>query len=127
MTVGLAASRANTLLDSLASALQFIQLHTGDPGAAGTANIAGNDTRKAVTWASAGTTADGQIEISVQIEWSDAEVDTTETYTHVSFWSLVTGGDFEMSGTVTANEIDATGEAARLLANVYTVTLPVAA
>jgi hypothetical protein len=46
VTVGIATTRANDLLNTLrnmttnvAIATPFVQLHTGDPGAAGTANI----------------------------------------------------------------------------------------
>ncbi len=59
MAVGLSATVANELLDAIGNAdaysisAVYIQLHTADPGAAGTANIAGNATRKSVSFGAA--------------------------------------------------------------------------
>ena len=124
MAVGFAAAEANATLDARAVDWDFVQLHTGDPGSAGTANVAGNSTRKAITWASA---AGGSIANDANIDWSDAEVTTAEDYTHVSLWTLATGGTFKASGTVTANAVAASGDAFRLATGAVVVTLNVAA
>jgi hypothetical protein len=65
MATGFAASVSNDVLDALCLngslstlplAALWIKLHTGDPGAAGTANAATNTTRKQATF---GTPASG--------------------------------------------------------------------
>lgn len=96
MATGLAAGQANGILDALcrnvaytAPAGFFVKLHTGDPGAAGTANAAGETTRKATTFSAA---AAGAITTSADVAWTN--VSTSETLSHVSFWSAVSGGTF---------------------------------
>jgi hypothetical protein len=88
-----------------------IQLHTGAPGAAGTSNIAGNSTRKPVT-SSFGNVAStsgatSSIVSTVAVSWTGAEVTTSETYTKCTLWTLLSGGSFLMSGSVTASAITA--------------------
>ena len=124
MAVGMASTAADAILDQhLDTDYNFIQLHTGDPGASGTANVAGNATRKAVSWAAA---SGGSKATNGDTEWTDGEVDTTETYTHVSFWSSGSGGNFGGSGTLTANQVDASGDAFRIPSGLYSVGLGVA-
>jgi len=114
MTVGLNVVIANQILDSLFSAAAFtppaacyIQLHTGDPGAAGTANVSSYTTRTAVTWASAaGGTKAITGSISITGSWSGTN---NEVLTHVSFWSAVTAGTFVTSDQLTAPVTAATG------------------
>lgn len=112
MTVGLSVAIANDILDALCknAALStipvsafWVQLHTGDPGSAGTANVAGNDTRKQGTF---GTVASGgAIANTAALSWSTSEVDTSEDYTHFSAWSAAGAGTFLMSGLITSNPV----------------------
>lgn len=112
MTTGLSATVANDFLEWLfnASATStaptniYIQLHTADPGSAGTTAVAGNATRKDLT-ASMGTAASGAITNTAAITWTTGEVDTSEDYTHWSLWDNSTAGNFLLSGTVTANAV----------------------
>lgn len=68
----------------------WVQLHTGDPGLSGTANVAGETNRKQGTF---GTPASaGAIANSVAIEWTN--VSASESYTYVSLWSASTAGTF---------------------------------
>jgi hypothetical protein len=68
----------------------YVQLHTGDPGAAGTSNVATETDRVAATF---GTPASsGAIANTAAVEWTN--VAATETYTHVSLWSASSGGTF---------------------------------
>lgn len=60
MAVGLASAIVNSMLNALARnvtwtqpAAFWVKLHTGDPGSAGTANAAGNTTRKQATFGAA--------------------------------------------------------------------------
>ena len=112
MATGLSVANANSFLDWLfngtampaAPAGCWIQLHTGDPGAAGTANIAGNATREDLRAAMANA-ASGTITSDAQIAWSTAEVDTAEDYTHWTAWSANAAGTFLCSGVMTANAV----------------------
>src|SRR3954454_24372712 len=96
MTTGLASGIANSILDALCRnvawtqpAAFYVKLHTGDPGAAGTSNAAGNTTRTAATCSAA---SGGAITNSADIAWTS--VSTAETYSHVSFWSANAAGTF---------------------------------
>lgn len=116
MAVGLAPGVANALLDTHHdTTYPWIQLHTGDPGAAGTANVAGNATRKDMTsaWAPG---ASGSKASDVDVDWTDGEVDTAEDYTHCSFWTASTAGTFGSSGTITADAVSATGDSFKIAA-----------
>lgn len=112
MATGLEASVANDFLEWIfnASAVAsapaniWIQLHTADPGAAGTTAVAGNATRKDLTNAM-GTAASGAISNTSAITWTSGEVDTSEDYTHWTLWTASTLGTFLCSGTVTANAV----------------------
>lgn len=73
-----------------ANAAFYVKLHTGSPGSAGTTNAATETTRQAVTFGSAA--ASGAISNTAAITWTN--VSTTETITHVSFWTASSGGTF---------------------------------
>jgi hypothetical protein len=108
MTTGWAPTVANDILDAVLNngsittlpiTEAWVQLHTGDPGAAGTSNVAGNATRKQI---SAGTPSGGAGTSDAELAWTTSEVDTDETYTHFSIWTASTAGTFILSGTITA-------------------------
>lgn len=123
MALGFAAASANSMLDTWGAGAGYVQLHTGDPGASGTANVAGNSTRKAIGWSAA---SGGSMASSGAVDWTDGEVTTSEDYTHASFWSASSGGTFRGSGTITADAVNASGNSFRLNSG-YTVSLNVAA
>lgn len=96
MATGLAAATANSWLDALCRSVTYtepaafyVKLHTGDPGAAGANNAAGETTRQAVTFSAA---SGGAITNSAAVTWTS--VSTSETYSHVSFWDASTAGTF---------------------------------
>ncbi len=108
MADGASATVVNAFLASLLNGTSFTnygatytQLHTGSPGAAGTANIAGNNTRVASGTFTA--PSGGACTNNAAINWTS--VSTAETYTHVSIWSAVSSGTFLMSGSITANAV----------------------
>jgi len=108
MTLGYAPARARKHLDDLVTDFPFAQWHVGDPGAAGTANLAANTTRTdltgkfaAASTASATTTKASNAAVSV------TGVPASEDYTHVSFWSAASAGTFGGSALVTANALTA--------------------
>lgn len=96
MADGFGSAGANTALNALLAAYPWIQLHTGAPGAAGTANVATTSTRKTAAWNSAsGGSATNNGAIG---SWTAA---ATETATHFTAWSASTSGNFGVSGSVT--------------------------
>lgn len=81
-----------------APATIFGQLHTGDPGASGTGNVATTSTRQAFTF---GAASAGAIALSNSPVFTGA---ATETITHISFWSASSSGTFYWSAALTASK-----------------------
>jgi hypothetical protein len=99
MAVGLSSSVATSLLNVFrgtnwtAPSAVYVQIHTGDPGAAGTANISvGSTTRIAATWAAPSGTPLSIVLNGTLPAWTNGG--TSETLTHVSLWSAATSGTF---------------------------------
>ena len=113
MSTGPSAATAANILNAICNATAYsiptpyIQLHTADPGAAGTTSVAGNSTRKLVSF---GAASGGAISNDAAISWTSGEVTTSEDYTHWSLWTASTAGTFIMSGTLTANPVTAGDE-----------------
>lgn len=85
--------RAKAILEALEGEELFVQLHTGNPGLACTANVAAETLRKAATFGS--ITADAITNTSL-IEW--AEYEHEEEIKWVSIWTALTGGSPEIYG-----------------------------
>lgn len=106
MATGLAAATANAFLDALCNNTSYsvtevwVKLHTGDPGAAGTANPASNTTRQQASFAAASS---GAVSNDTAITWTS--VPAAEDYTHATLWTASTAGTFLASGTITANAV----------------------
>ena len=104
MAHGLSAYLCNSWLDALANntsyavAQVYIKLHTGDPGASGTANAATETTRKA---ASFGVAVAGAINSDADISWTN--IAGSQDASHFTAWDNLTVGNFLFSGTITAN------------------------
>lgn len=97
----------NTALDALVAAIGFIGLHSGDPGAAGSNEIAGGSpayARKAVTWAAAsgGAVAKSGADIVFDVEGGD-------TVSFIGFWSAGTAGTCYGGADVTDEAFGAQG------------------
>lgn len=118
---GLITAQANSLLTTASAASTWIQLHTGFPGAAGTANVATNNTRKQATW---GSVAGGSVSTTADLAWTS--VAGAETYTHFSAWSASTAGTCGFTGSVTASAV-AVGDNFTILAGNLTAAFTVAA
>lgn len=103
----------------------YLKLHTGDPGAAGSANAAGNVTRKAVTMGS--TASGGVLSNTVAVAWTDTEVTTNETYSHVSLWDASTSGNCVMTGTLPVPRAVTSGATFTIPIGDVDITLSVAA
>ena len=103
MAEGWSAAAANSALDTWGATYPFMQLHTAAPGAAGTTAVATEDTRKEVTWGSAGSGA--MTSVTSALTWTN--VAGTEDYANCSMWTLAAAGSFGGSGSVTANPVNA--------------------
>jgi hypothetical protein len=91
---------------SYAMAAVWVQLHTNDPGTAGTSNVAGETDRTQATF---GTVASaGAIANTVAIAWT--AVSTSETYVWVSLWSASTAGTYLGSAQLTQSKVVNSGD-----------------
>lgn len=109
--MGLNTAGLNVAATAVAGVVGFLSLHTADPGAGGSNEVAGGTpayARKAVTW---NTAAAGGVDNS---NTSVFDVPAATTVTHVGFWSAATGGTFYGSQAVTNETFGAQGT--------YTVT-----
>lgn len=111
MTVGLhTVNTANAILNGLRGtpfsiSATWIELHTGDPGAAGTSNPSAVTTRQQATFSAA---ASGAIALSASpTAWS---MTTTETITNIAVWTLATSGNFMWSATLSVAKTVANGD-----------------
>jgi hypothetical protein len=129
MTLGISTvNLANKWLDVLGASTftgittVYVKLHTGDPGAAGTASASAEVTRKAVTWsvASAGSKA-----MSGTLSWSSWSAGA-ETISHVSLWDNSTGGNFIWSGQLATSKAVGNGDTLNITALTASIT-PLAA
>lgn len=115
MAVGLAAvTYANKILDhmhraqaSTAPAGNFVKLHTGDPGAAGTTNSSSVTTRPSATFAAA---AAGSIAMNNTPSWASWAGTNGEVVTHISIWDANAAGTFLNSAQLTASKTVQTGD-----------------
>ena len=102
MSEGLAVSQSNAALSSIRTDTPFVQLHTGAPGANGTANLATETTRKAVVF---DAPSGGSMANSAPLQWVNIAGPggvTPEDVTHFTIWNAASGGTFKFSGVVTA-------------------------
>lgn len=82
---------------SLAVAARWVQVHTGDPGEDGTANVADTDRQELDDAAAAGS-----LFTSVnQLDWTAG---SAETYTHVSVWDDPVAGNCWWTGQLTSTQ-----------------------
>lgn len=120
MTAGLAPSLVSGWLNTLRSAGTaysavagtFAQLHTGDPGAAGTASVSvGSTTRNSFTFAA--SSSGSALSLSAApAAWTNGG--TSETLTHISVWTAASGGTFLFSVALTASKAWASADTFQL-------------
>lgn len=103
---------------SPAVAAVYVKLHTGDPGEAGTANAAGETTRKSASFSAA---SGGTMASSADILWTS--VSTAETYSHVSLWDASSGGNCLWTGALSASKAVSVGDNFQLDSGQLTVSL----
>ncbi len=116
MTAGLAPSLVSGRLTTLRTAGAafgpvagtFAPLHTGDPGAAGTANVsAGSTSRNSFTFA-ASATGSALALSAAPAAWTNGG--TSETLTHISVWTASTAGTLLFTVALTASKAWASGD-----------------
>lgn len=110
MTAGLAPSLVSGWLNTLrtagsaysAVAGTFIQLHTADPGAAGTSAVSvGSTTRNSATFA-ASSSGSALALSGTPTAWTNGG--TSETLTHISVWTASSAGTFLFSVALTVSK-----------------------
>ena len=124
MTVGIsAANLATKWLNMLrataftAPAGTFVELHIGDPGAAGTANPSAVTTRSSATFnASAGGSA---LSLSNTPTWS---MTATETITHIAVWDASSAGNFLFSAALNTSKSVNNGDTLNLTTLGFSMT-----
>lgn len=122
MADGLSTAVANAALSTIIGTdANDIQLHTGAPGSAGTANVSSVTTREAVTW---GSPSAGSVAATNQPVWSSWAGTNGETVTDVSFWSASTSGTFGLSAQLSSSVVMDTGDSLTLTS--ITVSIPTA-
>lgn len=93
---------------STAPAGNFAKLHTGDPGAAATANVSSVTTRPAMTFNAA---SGGSCALAATFPtWASWAGTSPETITHFSVWDASTAGTFLYSLVLTASKTVQTGD-----------------
>ena len=104
MATGLSSYLANKFLDAVGNATAYsaanvyVKLHTGDPGANGTANAATETTRKEVTFVAA---SGGAIASDAAVTWTN--IAGSEDASYFTAWDNASAGNFLFSGTITGN------------------------
>lgn len=102
----------------------FVQLHTGDPGAAGTSAVSSVTTRPALNFGAA--SAGSQSAIATLPSWATWAGTNGEIVTHISVWGASSGGTFYYSAALTASKTVNTGDTLNLTALTVALT-PIAA
>lgn len=134
MTVGMSSYVADATLNAIGNNTAFptittvyMQLHVGDPGAAGTANKATEVTRKAVSFGSpqAGATGYRKILNDAAVTWTN--IAGSQDATNCSLWDAATDGtgNYLGSGVITAPGYTA-GDTYNIAIGEVAVQLPIA-
>jgi type IV secretory pathway TrbL component len=108
---------------STAPAGNFVKLHTGDPGAAATANASSVTTRPSVTFSAASA---GSCASSNTPSWATWAGTNGEVVTDISVWDASTAGTFLYSAQLTASKTVNTGDTLNLTSLTFALT-PIAA
>jgi hypothetical protein len=134
VTVGLSAvNTANAWLNTLrgtsaatftAVTTMFIQLHTGDPGASGTANVSSVTTRPALNFGAA--SAGSQAAVATLPSWTSWAGTNGEVITHISTWGASSSGTFYYSAVLAQSKTVNTGDTVNLTSLTVALT-PIAA
>lgn len=94
-------------VSSTAPAGNFVKLHTGDPGSAGTANASSVTTRPSLTFSAASA---GACASSNTPSWTSWAGTSPETVTDIGVWDASSAGTFLYSIALTASKTVQTGD-----------------
>ena len=120
MADGLSTTVANAALNNIVGTnANNVQLHTGAPGSAGTANVSSVTTRPAVTWNSASA---GSVTASNQPAWTNWAGTNNEVDTDISFWSASVAGTFGLSMQLASSVTMGTGDSLTLTSITISIT-----
>lgn len=123
MADGQSTANANLALTAITGTnANNVQLHTGAPGSAGTANVSSVTTRPAVTWAAA--SGGSQSMNGTPPAWASWAGTNGEVDTDVSFWSASVAGTFGFSAALSSSVTMNTGDTLTLTS--ITVSIPTA-
>lgn len=112
MSAGLSTTVANAALGTITGTdMAYAQLHTADPGSAGTTGVSSVTTREAVTWGSAASAA---IAASNEPAWTSWAGSNGESDTYITLWSGPTSGTFGCSIALSASVVMDTGDSLTL-------------
>ena len=112
--MGMSHQRADATLNLALrnGATPHLWLHTGNPGAAGTANVAqiaaANIVRKPITFNAPEnhpTNVERRVLSAAAVVWLGTEITATQNITHISIWSAASGGVPEFINAVTVAKI----------------------
>lgn len=123
MADGLSVANANLALNAIVGTnAAYVELHTADPGSAGTTAVSSTTTREAVTWASA---SGGSVSANGTLPaWPSWAGTPGEVVTDVAFFSAASSGNFGFSAQLSASATMALGDTLSLTS--ITVSLPTA-
>lgn len=93
----------------------YVQLHTGAPTTAGTANVATTNTRKVASWAAASARS---IATNAVLSWTAAG---NETITHFTIWDALSTGNCIAYGALTASQAITTGDTFQIASGALTI------
>jgi hypothetical protein len=109
------------MLTALIADFADVQLHTADPGGAGTTSVSSVTTREAETW---GSPSAGSVSASGTPTWSSWAGTNGEEVTDISGWSAPTSGTFGDSIQLGSGVTLFTGDTLELTA--VTISIPTA-
>lgn len=121
MADGVSAQLANAMLSTMIANANDLQLHTGAPGANGTANVSSVTARQSLAW---GSPSAGAVAITNQPAWTSWAGTNGEVDTDLSAWSASSGGTFEFSLQMSASATMDTGDSLTITA--LTASIPTA-
>lgn len=122
MTVGPSTAHAHGILNLLRATnytafTGWLKLHTGDPGANGTANASAETDRKQLTFSAPSA---GSMVASVASWLWDAG---TETISHFTIWDAETSGNFKQSGALAVSKTPTNGDTLNVTVTAAITTL----
>lgn len=83
----------------------YAKMHTGDPGALGTANAATETDRVDTTWLTPDATVAGVVTMTHSNQLDLTGVAASEDYAYVSYWSAGSGGEYGGNGPITSDPV----------------------